>query len=397
MAKKLKNLSIAIVSASTLLLCFNNCADGLKLQEQTALSSTLGDGNPTTPDPIPNTPNPPVVPPATGNMPPDFSANSLKVCASGCEYTLPSQAAKMVKDGETIEIKSGDYIDCMSIRANNVTVRGVGTTRPHLHSKLCDGKGIITNYGSKNRFENFEISDFSNSDYNGAGVRQDVLAKDVILSNIYFHHGQMGIMGGSTGDRIRGDRLEFKNVGYLRPDGEISLPIFMTAGNSLEIRASSFMESVGGASFIKTRALETLVDCSTLANLETPDSYTIDYQTGGKLSILNSVLEQSQKTVNSTMVGINSVSYNANITNSLMLKGNIFLNDAGRGNMVNLFRQAPSTISVTDNVFIGGGNIFNNGYTVDSSNMILATRPATIGPYPNLPAPGNCLTAVPSF
>jgi hypothetical protein len=330
-------------------------------------------------------------------MPSDFSANSLKVCVSGCPYALPSQAAVAAKDGDVIEIKSGDYLDCMSLRASRLTVRGVGSTRPSIHSKLCDDKGVLTNYGAANRFENLEISDFANADFNGAGLRQDVVAKDVILSNVLFHHGQMGILGGSAGDRIRLDGVEFKNVGALRTDGEISVPVFVTAGALLQIRASKFSESVGGASFIKTRSEEFILDCSTVANLESEDSYSIDSQTGGKISLLNSVIEQSNRTLNTTMVGINSVSYNASIANTMTLKGNVFLNDAGRGTMVNLFRQAPSSMEVSNNLFVGGGTVFSNGFAFNATNQVYSMRPVSMGAYPSLPAPGVCLTPAPVF
>ena len=388
----LRNLAVVFCAGSLLVLGFNNCSNNFELQQQ------LGSTN--TPFDTPRDGSQPSRPPGNtpaAPMPTTFSANAMKVCPAGCDYSLPSQAIAAAKDGALIEIMSGNYADCISVRQNQVTVRGVGSTRPHLHSKLCDGKGIITNYGMKNRFENIELSGFANDDFNGAGVRQDVVAKDVIISNFYFHNGQMGILGGSAGDRIRINQTEFKNVGILRPDGEISVPVFISAGASLQIRASTFLDSVGGASFIKARTEELSIDCSTIANLESEDSYNIDYQTGGKLSVTNSVIEQSNRTANTTMVGINSVSYNPAIANTLTLKGNIFLNDAGRGTMVNIFRQAPSSIQVDNNSFIGGGNIFSNGFQYNSSNEVLSARPSALGAYPSLPKPGDCLTSVPQF
>lgn len=331
-------------------------------------------------------------------MPADFSVGSLRVClSSSCPYRLPSQALAAAKDGAVIEIMSGDYPDCMTVRLNGLTVRGVGATRPHLSGKICGDKAIIVNAGADNRYENLELSNFSNASYNGAGVRQDTgLGKNLVIENFYFHDGQMGIMGGTDGDKVYVNNSLFQRVGVARPDGEISVPIFTHLGDLLQIRKSIFKDSVGGASFVKSRAKSVVIDCSSIAALDTRDSYTIDYQTGGKLSVFNSVIEQGPMTDNSTMITINSVSYNASIENALVLKGNIIINDKRSGTIVNFARTVPSSVDVTGNMFIGGGNIFNaSTLKVESSNIVLNDRPAAIGAYPSLPSPGTCTTIAP--
>ncbi len=378
-----------------LLLSFNNCTSNFQ-----TLGSNNSKGLSSTGSALDGQPAPVGQPPADTNapiLPPNFSPQAIQVCPIGCQFSLPSLAFSAAKNGSLIEIMSGDYLDCISIRLSQMTIRGVGASRPHLHSKICDGKGIIVNYGTQNRIENIELSDFTNIDFNAAAIRQDVAAKDVILSNLFIHNGQMGILGGSTGDHVSVDHLTSKDVGVLRPDGEISVPIFISAGASLQVRASNFTNAVGGASFIKARTAELVVDCSTIANLESDDSYNIDYQTGGNFSLFNSVIEQSSRSLNSNMVAINSVSYDPSIGNSMTLLGNVFLNDANTGSMIAIFKQMPPTMKVENNIFVGSSNIFSNAYSFSLSNQSLAARPANFGAYPKLPDPLKCLTLAPTF
>jgi hypothetical protein len=389
---QIKKSLLLLVSCAVLTLGYNNCSKGFEVQQgELSVGSNGGAGSDD---------------PGTGSggggvigegMPTGFSANSLKVCPSGCTFTMPSQAIAVAKDGDVIEIMTGSYKDCMDVRQSRLTIRGVGTARPNLHSVLCSDKGLITNNGVQNRIENLEISDFHNTSQNGAAIRQDGSGKELILSNLDIHDGQMGLLGGSSGDHIYVNETKFYRVGLLRDDGEISLPIFTTAGALLQIRKSSFMEPVGTASLIKVRSEVLTIDCSTLANLEEPDSYTIDYQTGGKLVITNSVLEQSQTTVNTTMVAINSVSYNAGIENSISLSGNLFLNDAQKGTFIKMFNTPSNPITATDNTFVGSGTLFSNNFQPGASNKLLADRSAEMGAYPKLPAPGACKTAAPKF
>ena len=120
----------------------------------------------------------------------------------------------------------------------------------------------------------------------------------------------------------------------------------------------------------------------------------IDYQTGGEFVLMNSVIQQGAQTENNNMVTINSVSYNTAITNSILIRGNVFLNDLRRGTILNIARTLPPQVQVTGNLFIGGGSA-SNLLTIDNTNTVLADRPATIGAYPKLPLPGACTTAAP--
>ena len=319
---------------------------------------------------------------------PAFSAGAIKVCPSGCDHTLPSAAVAAAKDGAVIEILAGTYEDCFAIHANQVTVRGVGGFA-HLHTKMCDGKGIVVNYGQGTHLERLELSGFANADYNGAAVRHDVVGKDLTLSGMFIHDGQLGVLASSTGDTVTVDSSLFRRVGVSRPDGEISVPLYVTGAQKLVVRRSRFLEGVAGASMIKSRALSTSIACSVIANLDGPDSYSIDLQLGNEFSLVNSVVEQSAATQNKIVIAYGSTSFTAATAGSFSIRGNTFINDASGGTIINLFNGAPGTFDISGNTFIGSGTPLNGGGQL-GVNVVLATRPASLGAYPALPEPGAC-------
>jgi hypothetical protein len=132
---------------------------------------------------------------------PGFSPGAVRVCPSGCDYSLPSQAAAAAKNDAVIEILAGSYDDCMALHADHVTVRSVGGYA-HLHTKICDGKAVIVTYGKDTHLDRLELSDFSNADYNGAGIRHDAAAKNLTVTRLFIHDGQLGLLASSTGDTV---------------------------------------------------------------------------------------------------------------------------------------------------------------------------------------------------
>ena len=98
-----------------------------------------------------------------------------------------------------------------------------------------------------------------------------------------------------------------------------------------------------------------------IANLDGPDSYSVDLQTGNEFSLLDSVVAQSAVTEN----------------------------DASGGTFIDLANGVPAAFTVSGNNFIGGGTVLAGGGQL-GANQILATRPAALGAYPALPSPWVC-------
>ena len=319
---------------------------------------------------------------------PKFTPAAIKVCPHGCDFELPSAAVASAKPGALVEVLAGSYQDCVTIHADGVTLRGVGGYA-HLHTKVCDGKGVIVNYASGTRLERLEISDFANVEFNGAGIRHDATAKDLTVSDLFVHDGQLGLLSSSSDDTLVIEGTLFDKVGVSRPDGEISVPLFVGSSLKLKVRASRFMHAVAGASMIKSSARSTAITCSVIANLDGPDSYSIDLQRGNDFSLTNSVIEQSTLTQNKIMIGYGSSSFTPATGTTLEIRGNTFLNDADGGTFIAVFKGAPASFVVADNTFIGSGTLLAGAGGL-GVNQQLAARPPAIGAYPALPSPGPC-------
>src|SRR5262245_7808463 len=78
----------------------------------------------------------------------------------GKKFVLPSKAIAAARDGDVIEIDSaGRYDgDVATIRAANLTIRGVGSGRPRIDAKgnHAGGKGIWVQYAENLTVENIE-------------------------------------------------------------------------------------------------------------------------------------------------------------------------------------------------------------------------------------------------
>jgi len=83
----------------------------------------------------------------------------LKV-GPGQQYTLPSQAARVARDGALVEIYSGEYEADVAIwRQNDLTLRGIGK-RPQLRAggRAAERKAIWVVKGDRVTVENLDLS-----------------------------------------------------------------------------------------------------------------------------------------------------------------------------------------------------------------------------------------------
>lgn len=335
---------------------------------------------------------PPVNPPtpASSGFPMTFTPGALDVCPSGCTYKLPSQAMAQAQNGSIIEIEKGDYNDCLSITKNQITVRGI-KGYAHMHTKICNQKGGIVTMGRDAVLENLELSGFDSSDYTTTSIRHDAVAVNLTMRNLYFHDSQKAVLGSSTGDIVRVENSLFERVGFLRPDGEISVPLYIGGTTAqLVIRNTRFLHAQGQATEIKSKALQTVIDCSVVANLDGPDSYSINPQTAGELIIYNSVIEKSSNSSNTAMIAYGDVGAGTS-TNRVRLEGNVFLNDKGGGSVLRVTNGNPEII-MTNNVLVGGGSFISGSSSVLPGNSVVASRSGLYPAYPFLPEPGVCRT-----
>jgi hypothetical protein len=171
---------------------------------------------------------------------------------------VPSEAARIAADGDTVEIVAGDYTaDVASWRQNRLTLRGVGG-RPHLRAagRAAEGKAIWVIKGDEVLVENVEMSGTRVPGFAGAAIRAE--GGKLTLRNVHFHDHQMGILTNNNGRgelAIIDSEFDHNIVDYERY-GKLGHNIYVGQIASFELRGSYVHDAVIGHQ-VKTRARRT--------------------------------------------------------------------------------------------------------------------------------------------
>ena len=101
------------------------------------------------------------------------------------ELRVPSQAARLVRDGDVVLIDAGVYRDCAVWRTNRLVLRGANGIA-HVKDISCEGKRIWVIYGHAVRVENMRFSGSKVAHRNGAGIR--FRGGFLVVRNSYFYN-----------------------------------------------------------------------------------------------------------------------------------------------------------------------------------------------------------------
>ena len=107
---------------------------------------------------------------------------------------VPSQAARVAEDGDTIEIAAGEYYDCAVWRQNDITITGPDdpTTPAVLTDAACQGKALFVITGRGVTVRRLTFSRVRVADGNGAGIRAE--GADLTVAYSRFVNNQSGIL-----------------------------------------------------------------------------------------------------------------------------------------------------------------------------------------------------------
>jgi hypothetical protein len=235
-----------------------------------------------------------------------------------------ADAARLAKNGDTVEIMPGEYRGDVAVwDQNDLTIRGIGK-RPILiaNGKNAESKAIWVIRNGNFRIDNVEFRDARVADRNGAGIRFE--RGKLQVSNCAFIDNQNGILTANFDDA----ELSIKNSLFAQaPHHEQWLPHLLYVGRiaRFEISGSRFEQGYRGH-LIKSRARRS--DIRNNHIVDGPDgeaSYEIDLPNGGIAHISGNTIGQSAKTQNPVLI-----SYGAEgevwPENSLTLNDNILIN-----------------------------------------------------------------------
>jgi hypothetical protein len=269
------------------------------------------------------------------------------------KYKVPSQAAKMARDGAVIEIDAGTYSGDVAVwPQSNLTIRGVGGLA-HMAAggNAAGGKAIWVFRGDNVTVESVELSDCHVPDLNGAGIRFE--GANLTIRNSYVHDNQMGLL---TNRNAKSDILieysEFAdNIVDYEATGSLGHNIYVSEVRNFTLRGSY----VHGASYghnVKTRAAHNYIMYNRLMDGDGNSSYLIDLAEGGDAYVIGNVMQQSKITDNWTMVAYATEGGKNDLDADIYVVNNTAVSDAPEGIFVR--NQGSAVANVFNNVFTGG-------------------------------------------
>ena len=214
-------------------------------------------------------------------------------------FARPSQAIQAAKDGDTIEIDAGVYSgDVATVRANHLTIRGVGNGRAKLpaHGRDAGGKGIWVVTGSDLTVENIEFSGARVRDRNGAGIRPE--GKNLTVRNCRFYDCENGILGGNGEMLFEG--CEFEHCGPVPNPATHSLYIGERC-TKLVFRHNYSTDVIEGH-LLKSRAKESWLLYNRLTDENGTGSAVADFPNGGVVVVIGNVMHKGARGNNSRVI-----------------------------------------------------------------------------------------------
>ena len=276
----------------------------------------------------------------------------------GHELKTPSAAAKVARDGDTIEIEAGLYArDAAVWSQNGLTIRSVnGLAQLRADGVHAEDKGIWVIKGAGTTIEGIEFSGAKVPHRNGAGIRLE--GPGLTVRNSYFHDNEVGIL---TGRHLESDVViehsEFAHNGHA---GSVSSGqghnIYVGTVRSFTLRYSYSHRAIIGHN-VKSRAIKSYILYNRIADEQDGRaSYAIDLPDGGLSFVVGNLIQQGPANDNRTVVAYGAEGYK-NPLNELYVVSNTLVNDDPKGGRFLLIKPGADAARVINNLFAGPGEL----------------------------------------
>lgn len=289
-----------------------------------------------------------------------------------------AEAAKLAKDGDSIEVDGGDYPGDVAVWSqNNLRVRAVGgVARMIANGVAAEGKAIWVVRAENFRVEGFEFSGATVSDRNGAGIRLE--KGSLFVRNCVFRSNENGILTSNNPHAVLEiENSEFGHNGF--GDG-LSHNLYVGAIARLVVSGSYFHHANVGH-LLKSRAAFNRIVYSRLT--DEPGgraSYELDLPNGGLAYVIGNIIQQGPQTENPHLISYGSEGYTWP-KNELYLINNTLVDKRPRGGVFLRVKPGEVNVKAVNNLLAGRSRLevavsgdFRNNIVVVTEEFADAAR-----------------------
>ncbi|MEO3471559.1 hypothetical protein AAFN86_06795 [Roseomonas sp. CAU 1739] len=258
----------------------------------------------------------------------EIAAETLRVGPTE-RFKLPSQAAAVAREGDTVRIAPGQYRDCAVWRTARLTIVGAGAEAVQIGGPVCDGKALFVLTAPGITIEGITFRGAAAPDGNGAGIRAE--GGDLTVRHVQFEDSESGILTRAEmpAARLLIEDSVFLGNGAMRGAACSGHALYVGHLAAVIVQRTRF-EAQRACHHVKSRAARTeITDSSIVDGPLGGSSYLIDLPNGGDLVLARTRLMKGPRTGNrraAVVIGAEGV---LRPTSMLLIEGNRFENRTG--------------------------------------------------------------------
>lgn len=284
-------------------------------------------------------------------LPPDLGYGRLLRVGPGQELRQPSDAARIARPGDIIEIEAGRYRgDAATWRSNDLVIRGRGGFA-HLDAsgtRIANAKGIWVVQGDNVRIQGIRFSGAAVPDRNGAGIRAEGDRLHVIGS--VFDGNENGILSNPVpGGTMTIEYSEFFGNGH--PSGQAH-QLYIARSAELVLRGNYFHNARVGSNIKSRAAVNRILYNRVVDGRDGRASYLVDLSNGGRAYLVGNQLQQGPQAENFHLVAFAPEGAQQG-PQELWLVHNTLVNDRHNGVFVRNF--GAGQVWLYNNLLVGRG------------------------------------------